>query len=79
MEKLEFKKSDPPVKIIEYIRDLSFDPSVYETLEKYLEWLQADLWKFHSIGIDIKGKAIEEKCKSAVNQLSEKGFITLKD
>jgi hypothetical protein len=45
------------------------------TLEEYLTVLAQNVWKFQSIGLDIQGETLEEKCESCMAQLIEHGLV----
>jgi hypothetical protein len=63
-----------PIKTIQKIKEQAYDHERW-TMEEYLTLLGQNLWKFHSIGVHIKGETLEEKCRSMVAQLIGHGFI----
>ena len=63
-----------PIKTIQKIKEQAYDHERW-TIEEYLTLLGHNLWKFHSLSLDIKGETLEEKCRSTVAQLIGHGFI----
>lgn len=76
MEVIKTNKKDP-VAIIKEIREKSFDPEHFGSMENYLDWLQKSLWKFNQISIDISGETTEEKCQSMVDSLIENKLLII--
>lgn len=77
MEILKFNKAISPVDVIEGIRQKSFDPDQFDSLDGYLEFLAHSIWKFQSVGIQIPVGSLEYKCSSVVDQLVAHGFIEI--
>lgn len=77
LDTIKIHNQKDPVKIINFIRNKSFDPDSYGSLENYLKWLQNSLWKFEKIAITIDGESVEEKCRSMVKELIRHGLIEL--
>jgi two-component sensor histidine kinase len=65
-----------PVGALLLIKERAYDHDRF-TIEEYLDVLAQNLWKFQSIGIDIKGESLEEKCSSCLEQLVSLGMVTL--
>jgi hypothetical protein len=65
-----------PVGALISLKERIYDHDRF-TLEEYIDHLARTLWKFHSLGINIQGETLEEKCESCLNQLVSHGMITL--
>lgn len=67
-----------PVEALQTLKEKVYDHDRF-TMEEYLEFLSQSIWKFHSLGLTIQGKTIEEKCASCLEQLVHYGLVTLEN
>jgi hypothetical protein len=64
-----------PVDVVRFMSTLAYDPSRFDSLDEYIDWLSQNLWKFHGIGVQFSGSDLESRCESLVHRLVEVGFM----
>lgn len=68
--------TNDPVGAFLTLKGLAYDHDRF-TIEEYMVQLSRNVWKFHSLGLDIQGNSLEEKCASCLEQLVQHGLIEL--
>lgn len=65
-----------PVAALTTIKERAYDHERF-SIEEYLDILAQSLWRFNSIGVDIQGDNLEEKCANCLQQLVDHGMIEI--
>jgi hypothetical protein len=74
---IEEGMASDPIGAIVSMKERVYDHERFGNLVEYMEHLAHSVWRFHGIGLDIKGSTLEEKCASCLDQLVSKGLIIL--
>lgn len=72
---IEESMASDPMGAILSLKERVYDHERFGSLEEYMEHLAHSVWRFHGVGLDIKGSSLEEKCLSCMEQLISKGLI----
>lgn len=78
-EILIFAPDATAVDIMETCWKNTFNPEQFSSLDVFLDWTRANLWKFKKIAIQLECcLSTEEKCERIVSVLKEKNLINIK-
>jgi hypothetical protein len=75
MVTLNFKPGTPALTVLEAIRQESFDPEHFGSMDDYIDWLKENLLRCSDIIVSVAGESTEERAASLVSELQRNGLI----
>jgi hypothetical protein len=76
MVTLNFRPGTPALSVLEAIRQESFDPEHFGSMDDYIDWLKDNLLRCSDIIVSVSGKSTDERAASLVSELQRNGLIS---